>query len=109
PAGVVSLVHGGKTAVDAILDRPGIAGVSFVGSTPVAHYIYKRSAESGQRVQALGGAKNFVVVMPDGAMERTAQISTASCFGCAGERCLANSVVLGVGTAYDEMKKRLVD
>ena len=108
PEGVVNLVHGGKTTVDAILDHPGIAGVSFVGSTPVAHYIYKRSAEKGKRVQALGGAKNFVVVMPDAEMERTAQVSTESCFGCAGERCLANSVVLAVGDAYDKIRDRLV-
>ncbi len=108
PDGVVNLVHGGKVAVDAILDHPGIAGVSFVGSTPVAHYIYKRGAEKGKRVQALGGAKNFVVVMPDAEMERTAQVSTESCFGCAGERCLANSVVLAVGDAYDQIQDRLV-
>jgi len=108
PDGVVNLVHGGKPAVDAILDHPGIAGVSFVGSTPIAHYIYRRGAEKGKRVQALGGAKNFVVVMPDAEMDRTAQVSTESCFGCAGERCLANSVVLTVGDAYDKIKDRLV-
>jgi malonate-semialdehyde dehydrogenase (acetylating)/methylmalonate-semialdehyde dehydrogenase len=108
PDGVVNLVHGAKPAVDAILDHPGIAGVSFVGSTPVAQYIYKRAAEKGKRVQALGGAKNFVVVMPDADMDRTAQVSTESCFGCAGERCLANSVVLAVGDAYEKIKDRLV-
>jgi malonate-semialdehyde dehydrogenase (acetylating)/methylmalonate-semialdehyde dehydrogenase len=108
PEGVVNMVHGGKDAVDAILDHPGIAGVSFVGSSPVAHYIYKRGAETGKRVQALGGAKNFVLVMPDADMERAAQVSTESCFGCAGERCLANSVVLGVGAAYDIMAEKLV-
>jgi malonate-semialdehyde dehydrogenase (acetylating) / methylmalonate-semialdehyde dehydrogenase len=109
PEGVVNLVHGAKDAVDAILDHPGIAGVSFVGSTPVARHVYERGAQSGKRVQALGGAKNFVLVMPDADMGRAAQISTESCFGCAGERCLANSVVLGVGTAYEEMSKRLVE
>src|SRR5262252_1224680 len=109
PDGVVNLVHGAKEAVDAILDHPGIAGVSFVGSSPVAHYIYKRAAEKGKRVQALGGAKNFVLVMPDADMSRAAQVSTESCFGCAGERCLANSVVLAVGEAYDAMKTRLVE
>jgi len=108
PEGVVNLVHGAKDAVDAILDHPGIAGVSFVGSTPVAHYVYKRAAEKGKRVQALGGAKNFVVVMPDADMARAAAISTESCFGCAGERCLANSVVLAVGEAHEAMKERLV-
>ena len=109
PDGVVNLVHGAKDAVDAILDHPGIVGVSFVGSSPVAHYIYKRGAEKGKRVQALGGAKNFVLVMPDADMNRAAQVSTESCFGCAGERCLANSVVLGVGEAYDAIRTRLVD
>ncbi|MEK7823484.1 MAG: CoA-acylating methylmalonate-semialdehyde dehydrogenase [Candidatus Eisenbacteria bacterium] len=108
PEGVVNLVHGAKEAVDAILDHPGIAGVSFVGSSPVAHYVYQRGAEKGKRVQALGGAKNFVVVMPDADMDRAAAISTESCFGCAGERCLANSVVLAVGDAYDRIKDKLV-
>ncbi len=109
PDGVVNLVHGAKEAVDAILDHPGIAGVSFVGSSPVAQYIYRRGAEKGKRVQALGGAKNFVLVMPDADLNRAAQVSTESCFGCAGERCLANSVVLAVGDAYEAMRTRLVD
>ena len=109
PEGVVNLVHGGKDAVDASLDHPGIVGVSFVGSSPVAHYVYKRGAEKGKRVQALGGAKNFVLVMPDADMTRAAQVSTESCFGCAGERCLANSVVLAVGEAYETLKTKLVE
>ncbi len=109
PDGVVNLVHGAKEAVDGILDHPGIEGVSFVGSSPVARYIYKRGAENGKRVQALGGAKNFVLVMPDADMARAATVSTESCFGCAGERCLANSVVLAVGEAYDAIRTRLVD
>jgi len=109
PDGVVNMVHGAKDAVDAILDHPGIAGVSFVGSSPVAHYVYKRAAETGKRVQALGGAKNFVVVMPDADMDRAASISTESCFGCAGERCLANSIVLAVGDAYGQIRDRLVE
>ncbi len=108
PEGVVNMVHGAKDAVDAILEHPDIEGVSFVGSSPIAHYVYKRSAEFGKRVQALGGAKNFVLVMPDAEMDRAAAVSTESCFGCAGERCLANSVVLGVGAAYDAMVTRLV-
>ena len=108
PEGVVNLVHGAKDAVDAILDHPGIAGVSFVGSTPVAHYVYSRGAEKGKRVQALGGAKNFVVVMPDADMDRAASISTESCFGCAGERCLANSVVLTVGDAHEKLRDKLI-
>jgi len=108
PAGVVNLVNGAKEAVDGILDHPGIAGVSFVGSSPVARYIYRRAAEHGKRVQALGGAKNFVVVMPDADLDRAAAISTESCFGCAGERCLANSVVLAVGEAHGKIKDKLV-
>ncbi len=108
PEGVVNMVHGGKDAVDAILDHPEIQGVSFVGSSPIAHYIYKRGAEKGKRVQALGGAKNFTLIMPDADMDRAASVSTESCFGCAGERCLANSVVLGVGSAYDIMVEKLV-
>jgi len=108
PEGVVNLVHGAKDTVDGILDHPGIAGVSFVGSSPVAHYVYRRGAEHGKRVQALGGAKNFVVVMPDADLPRAAAVSTESCFGCAGERCLANSVVLAVGDAYPRMKELLV-
>jgi malonate-semialdehyde dehydrogenase (acetylating)/methylmalonate-semialdehyde dehydrogenase len=106
---VVNLVHGAKDAVDGILQHPGIAGVSFVGSTPVARYIYEQSAKAGKRVQALGGAKNFVVVMPDADMPRAATVSTESCFGCAGERCLANSVVLAVGDAYEKIRDKLVD
>ncbi len=109
PEGVVNLVNGAKDTVDAILDHAGIAGVSFVGSSPVAQYIYKRAAERGKRVQALGGAKNFVVVMPDADIPRAAQVSTESCFGCAGERCLANSVVLAVGDAHAKIRDRLVD
>ncbi len=108
PEGVVNLVHGAKDTVDAILDHPGIAGVSFVGSSPVAQYVYRRAAEKGKRVQALGGAKNFVVVMPDADMQRAAAVSTESCFGCAGERCLANSVVLAVGDAHAKMRELLV-
>src|SRR5215467_4063361 len=108
PDGVVNLVHGAKDTVDGILDHPGIAGVSFVGSSPVAHYVYRRAAEKGKRVQALGGAKNFVLVMPDADLPRAAAVSTESCFGCAGERCLANSVVLAVGDAYPKLKELLV-
>ena len=109
PDGVINMVHGGKDAVDGILQHPGIAGVSFVGSTPVAKYIYEQGAKHGKRVQALGGAKNFVVVMPDADIPRAATVSTESCFGCAGERCLANSVVLAVGDAYEKMRDRLLD
>jgi len=109
PEGVVNLVNGGKDAVDGILRHPDIVGVSFVGSTPIARYIYEEGAKAGKRVQALGGAKNFVLVMPDADMPRTASVSVESCFGCAGERCLANSVVLAVGDAYEKVRDKLVD
>lgn len=100
PKGVFGTVNGGKETVDAILDHPSIRGISFVGSTPVARYIYSRSAETGKRVQCQGGAKNFVVIMPDADMEMTAQIVNDSAFGCAGQRCLAVSVALTVAEAH---------
>jgi malonate-semialdehyde dehydrogenase (acetylating)/methylmalonate-semialdehyde dehydrogenase len=96
PAGLVSLVHGGKETVDAILDHPQIRSISFVGSTPVAKYIYSRGTANGKRVQAQGGAKNPVVVLPDADIEMSSQIITDSVYGCAGQRCLAASVVITV-------------
>src|SRR5665213_2165685 len=96
PEGLVSLVHGGKPSVDAILDHPDIKSVSFVGSTPVARYIYSRATANGKRVQAQGGAKNPVVVLPDADIEMTSQIIADSVYGCAGQRCLAASVVIAV-------------
>jgi malonate-semialdehyde dehydrogenase (acetylating)/methylmalonate-semialdehyde dehydrogenase len=108
PAGVVNLVNGAREAVDALLDDARVNGVSFVGSTPVAHYIYKRAAEQGKRAQALGGAKNFVLVMPDAELGRACEISAESAFGCAGERCLANSVVIAVGDSYAQVREGLL-
>ena len=99
PKGVVNLVNGAAAAVDAILDHPDIRAVSFVGSTPVARHIYGRAAASGKRVQAQGGAKNAVVVLPDADMEMTTRIVADSAFGCAGQRCLAASVAVTVGEA----------
>jgi malonate-semialdehyde dehydrogenase (acetylating)/methylmalonate-semialdehyde dehydrogenase len=99
PAGVVNLVHGGKDAVDAILDHPEVRAISFVGSTPVARYIYSRAAANGKRVQCQGGAKNPVVVLPDADMDMTTRIVADSAFGCAGQRCLASSVAIAVGSA----------
>lgn len=96
PDGLVSMVHGGKDTVDAILDHPLIRSVSFVGSTPVARYIYARGTANGKRVQAQGGAKNPVVVLPDADIEMSSQIITDSVYGCAGQRCLAASVVITV-------------
>ena len=107
PPGVVSLVNGGRAVVEAICDHPDIRAVSFVGSTAVARAVYQRGTHAGKRVQALGGAKNFVVVMPDADLDRTTEIITESFFGCAGERCLAGSVLLPVGSVHAEARERL--
>ena len=108
PQGVVNLINGAKEVVDAFCTHPGIRGVSFVGSSPVAKHVYTLASQHGKRVQALGGAKNFLVVMPDANLEATAQNISDSCFGCAGERCLAGSVVLAVGDIYPQVRDRLV-
>jgi malonate-semialdehyde dehydrogenase (acetylating)/methylmalonate-semialdehyde dehydrogenase len=108
PAGVLNLVHGGKDAVNALLAHPGIVGISFVGSSPVAKHVYQEAAKHGKRVQALGGAKNHVVVMPDADLDRTVANVTESIFGCAGQRCLAGSVVVAAGKAYEPFKDRLL-
>jgi len=99
PAGVLNLVHGAKETVDALLHHPLVRAVSFVGSTPVAKYIYSTSAAEGKRVQALAGAKNHLVVMPDADMPKTVEAIIGSAFGAAGERCLAGSVLVPVGEA----------
>ena len=107
PKGVLSLVNGGKETVDAILDHPDIRAVSFVGSTPVAKYIYSRATANGKRAQCQGGAKNPAVVLPDADMEMTTRILADSAFGCAGQRCLATSVAITVGDAKDEFTERI--
>jgi malonate-semialdehyde dehydrogenase (acetylating)/methylmalonate-semialdehyde dehydrogenase len=107
PPGVVNLVNGGRSVVEAICDHPGIRAVSFVGSTDVARAVYRRATQAGKRVQALGGAKNFVVVMPDADLDRAIDVITESFYGCAGERCLAGSVLLPVGPAHRETRDRL--
>ena len=99
PAGVVNLVHGGKDAVDGLLDHPEVRAISFVGSTPVARYIYARAAANGKRVQCQGGAKNPIVILPDADLDMTTRIVADSAFGCAGQRCLASSVVITVADA----------
>jgi malonate-semialdehyde dehydrogenase (acetylating)/methylmalonate-semialdehyde dehydrogenase len=109
PPGVVNMVHGGREVSEAICDHPGIRAVSFVGSTPVAKAVYERGTRAGKRVQALGGAKNFVVVMPDADLDLALPIITESFYGCAGERCLAGSVLLPVGDAHGEVRDRLVE
>ena len=109
PAGVLNLVHGGKDVVNALLAHPGIAGISFVGSSPVAKHVYQEAAKHGKRVQALGGAKNHIVVMPDADLDRTVANVSESAFGCAGQRCLAGSVVIGVGDAWQPVRERFLD
>jgi malonate-semialdehyde dehydrogenase (acetylating)/methylmalonate-semialdehyde dehydrogenase len=107
PDGVFNVVHGDKAAVDAILNHPGIHAVSFVGSTPIAKYIYETAARNGKRVQALGGAKNHAVVLPDADLEFTADALIGAAYGSAGERCMAISAVVAVGAAGDPLVRLL--
>ncbi|MGQ7871118.1 CoA-acylating methylmalonate-semialdehyde dehydrogenase [Sunxiuqinia sp. sy24] len=109
PKGVVNLVHGGKESVDSLLDSPQVKAISFVGSTPVARYIYQRGTANGKRVQAQGGAKNPVLVMPDADMEMTARIIADSVYGCAGQRCLAASNIITVGDKGGIIKDALLE
>jgi len=108
PAGVVNIVNGGSDVVNAICDHPVIRAVSFVGSTPIARHVYQRASHAGKRVQALGGAKNFVVVMPDADLERSIEAISESFYGCAGERCLAGSMLVPVGDVHKETRERMV-
>jgi malonate-semialdehyde dehydrogenase (acetylating) / methylmalonate-semialdehyde dehydrogenase len=109
PAGVVNLVNGGREVVEGILDHPGIDAVSFVGSAPVARIVYERSAKAGKRVQALGGAKNHMVVMPDAVIGSTVDGIIGSAFGAAGQRCMAGSVVVTVGDAHEQLMPELIE
>jgi len=109
PPGVVNLVNGGKEAVDALLDHPDVRAISFVGSTPVARYVYSRGAANGKRVQAQGGAKNPIIVLPDADMDMTTQIAADSAFGCAGQRCLAASVAITIGEARHTFTEAIAD
>src|SRR5947209_6921136 len=109
PPGILNVVNGDKEAVDAILDDPDIQAIGFVGSTPIAHYIYSRGCAAGKRVQCFGGAKNHMVVMPDADMEQTVDALIGAGYGSAGERCMAISVAVPVGEkTADELVKRLV-
>jgi malonate-semialdehyde dehydrogenase (acetylating)/methylmalonate-semialdehyde dehydrogenase len=108
PPGVVNLVNGGREVVEAICDHPEIRAASFVGSTPVARAVYQRATHAGKRVQALGGAKNYIVVMPDADWDRSIDAITESFYGCAGERCLAGSVLVPVGEAHAPARDRMV-
>lgn len=109
PRGVVNLVNGGKASVDALLDHPKIRAVSFVGSTPVAKYVYSRAAANGKRAQCQGGAKNHVIVLPDADMPMATQIISDSAFGCAGQRCLAVSVAVTIGEAQKSFRDSIAE
>jgi malonate-semialdehyde dehydrogenase (acetylating) / methylmalonate-semialdehyde dehydrogenase len=109
PPGVVNLVNGSREVVEGILDHPGIDAVSFVGSAPVARIVYERAARAGKRVQALGGAKNHMVVMPDAVIDKTVEGIIASAFGAAGQRCMAGSVVVTVADAHEQLLPSLID
>jgi len=103
PDGVFNVVHGDKVAVDRILEHPDIAAVSFVGSTPIARYIYETGTKNGKRVQALGGAKNHMIVLPDADIDMAADAAVSAAYGSAGERCMAISVVVAVGDVADPL------
>ncbi len=109
PKGVMNLVNGSKEVVNALCNHPDIKGISFVGSTPVAKHVYETATKTGKRVQALGGAKNFMVVLPDAIMDSAVKTVFESCTGCAGQRCLAGSVILGVGDdTYSKLEAGIV-
>ena len=108
PKGVLNLVHGGRESVDALLTHPLVRAVSFVGSSPVAKYIYETGTRNGKRVQANGGAKNYIVIMPDADVPKTVEALSTAAFGCAGERCMAGSTALTVGAAAERLLPDLV-
>lgn len=107
PDGVLNVINGDKEAVDTLLDHPDIASISFVGSTPIAEYVYKRGTDSGKRVQALGGAKNHMIIMPDADLDMAADALIGAAYGSAGERCMAISVAVAVGNIADELVAKL--
>jgi malonate-semialdehyde dehydrogenase (acetylating)/methylmalonate-semialdehyde dehydrogenase len=109
PNGVFNIVHGDKEAVDTLLHHPLVKAISFVGSTPIAKYIYETGTRNGKRVQAAGGAKNHLIIMPDADLDQAVSALQASAFGCAGERCMAGSVALSVGNISDKLVSALVD
>jgi len=109
PDGVFNVVHGDKVAVDAILESPDIAAVSFVGSTPIARYIYETGTRNGKRVQALGGAKNHMIVLPDADLDMAADAAVSAGYGSAGERCMAVSMVVAVGGIGDELVAKIAE
>jgi len=109
PKGVLNVVHGGRECVDALLTHPKVRAVSFVGSSPVAKHIFETGTRHGKRVQANGGAKNYIVIMPDADVPRTVEALSTAAFGCAGERCMAGSTAITVGAAAERMLPSLVE
>src|ERR687887_857071 len=103
PDGVFNVVHGDKVAVDAVLEHPDIAAISFVGSTPIARYVYEHGTKHGKRVQALGGAKNHMIVLPDADIDMAADAAVSAGYGSAGERCMAVSMIVAVGDVADPL------
>ncbi len=108
PEGVINMVHGAREVVNAMLHHPDIKGISFVGQSATARYVYRTCGEVGKRVQSLGGAKNFLLVMPDANLDAGMPSIITSFYGCAGERCLSGSVLVAVGDVYDELRDRFV-
>jgi malonate-semialdehyde dehydrogenase (acetylating)/methylmalonate-semialdehyde dehydrogenase len=109
PHGVFNVIHGDKVAVDALLENPDVASISFVGSTPIARYIYETAASNGKRVQALGGAKNHMLVLPDADLDLAADAAVNAGFGSAGERCMAISVIVAVDTIAEELVAKIAE
>ena len=108
PEGVFNVVHGGREVVDALCGHPGIAAISFVGSTGVARHVYTEACKHGKRVQSAGGAKNVLLVLPDAELDATLQAILSSAFGCAGQRCMAGSLLMGVGHG-DQLREQVVE
>jgi len=109
PPGVLNVVHGGREAVNALVEHPDVRGISFVGSSSTARFLYTKAAQEGKRVQALGGAMNFMVVLPDADFDQANAALMDSVFGSTGQRCLAGSMLVGMGEAYGPMRERLLD
>src|SRR5881296_128052 len=109
PKGVFNLVHGGRECVDALLTHPKVKAISFVGSTPIARYIYETGTKHGKRVQSNGGAKNYIVVMPDADIPKTVEALSTAAYGCAGERCMAASTAVVIGDAAKKVLPSLVE
>ena len=109
PPGVLNVVHGGREVADTLLSHPDVTGVSFVGSSAVARDVYARAARAGKRVQALGGAKNHMIILPDADLDHAAASCVSSVYGSSGQRCLAGSVIVGVGGAYEAVRDRFLE